>query len=296
MADTKTSAGKVPIFCINLGRRQDRWNEFMSQEGIRNLGKDAVKRWEAVDGATLDINADNRISVRVKRNIGKKLRRAWEDINSPGAVGCYLSHVGLWQWLVQSGTDLCIIMEDDCVVPADFGGKIRQLWEESAVINNKRYDLCILHRRCGVVSGLGGDGDGDGGDGGNGGDGGDEKIERLDTFHNTTAYIITRDCAKRLLDEIFPIQVHIDRMMAMYKILYGLRMYRVKENWLNITSSGSKSDINIEVCHFCEIPSDFNRTLQSMSKVDFTIGRISQILAVVILVSLAGARLASPVS
>jgi hypothetical protein len=139
-----------------------------------------------------------------------------------------------------------------------------------------------------VVTGSGG--------GSDGGSGRDEKIELLDTFHNTTAYIITRDCAKRLLDEVFPIQVHIDRMMAMYKVLYGLRIYRVKEDWLNITSSGSKSDINIEICHFCEIPSDFNRTLKTMSKVDFTIGRIAQVLAVVALVSWAGLRLASPVS
>ena len=275
MADTRTSAGKIPIFCINLDRRQDRWQEFTSQEGIRNLGSDAIKRWAAIDGNTINITSDERISFRVKRNISKKLRRAWEDINSAGAIGCYLSHVGIWKWLVQSNTEVCIVMEDDCVVPPDFGEKIRQLWEESAIINNKRYDLCILHRRCGVIAA-------------DDGKGGDEKLELLDTFHNTTAYIITRDCAKRLLEEVFPIQVHIDRMMLIYKSLFGLRIYRVKEDWLNITSSGSVSDINTDICHFCNIPSDFNRSLQRMSKIDFTAGRLAQIIAVVVFVSWIG--------
>ena len=240
-----------------------------SRYGLRDL---EVKKWVAVDGARIDLTEDDRVSFRVKRNIAKNLRRSWEDIHTLGAVGCYLSHVGVWKWLAQSNAEACVVLEDDCVVPGDFGEKLRRLWEQSGVIRNSRFDICVLHRRCGEVEGNGVTGD-------------EEKLEALKSFHNTTAYIITRGCAKKLLEEVFPIQVHVDRMIGLYKSVYGLRVYRVKEDWLNITSSGSKSDIDDNYCEFCDIPSDFNAKYRVMGKTDFILGRLAQIVGGVLLVS-----------
>ena len=146
MTETGTRLGKIPILCINLERRQDRWREFMAQKGIQGL---SIKRWQGVDGALIDIKNDSRISMRVKRNIEKKLRRSWEDIYTPGAVGCYLSHIEIWKWLSTSDYTCCIVLEDDCVVPDDFAEKMGKLWEENEAIQNGRYDCCILHRGCG---------------------------------------------------------------------------------------------------------------------------------------------------
>ena len=281
--DTKTSVGIVPIFCINLARRSDRWENFGAQRGIQGLGPDVVKRWDAVDGAALDYMNDARVGFRTRRNILKKLRRAWEDIYTPGALGCYLSHVGIWEWLAQSDSQACVVLEDDCKVPDDFAAKLRGLWEESAVIQNGRYDICVLHRRAGKVAAAASVAAGAAG--GTGSLGGDERIEPMESFYNTTGYIITRNCARRLLAHAFPIQVHVDRYIGLYKNIHGLQVFRVREGWLNITSSGSLSDIDRDYCYFCDIPSDFNQKYKAMGMTDFIVGRLAQITGVILLAS-----------
>lgn len=270
MTETGTRLGKIPILCINLERRQDRWREFLAQKGIQGL---SIKRWQGVDGALIDIKNDRRISMRVKRNIEKKLRRSWEDIYTPGAIGCYLSHIEIWKWLSTSDYTCCIVLEDDCIVPDDFAEKMGKLWEENEAIQNGRYDCCILHRRCGEV-----DRDAGGAEAGAGAGASDEKIEEMKWFFNTTGYIITRSCAKKLLEQALPIQVHIDKYIGLYKHVYNLKIYRIKESWLNITSSGSTSDIDSKDCDICKIPSDFTKTHRAIGLYDFYVGRASQII------------------
>jgi GR25 family glycosyltransferase involved in LPS biosynthesis len=267
MANTKTRFGKIPIFCINLERRQDRWREFIGQKGL--LGLD-IKRWQGVDGSLIDITNDPRVSMRVKRNIRKKLRRSWEDIYTPGAVGCYLSHMEIWKWLSTSDSTCCIVLEDDCVIPDNFAEKITTLWEESEIIQNERYDCCILHRRCGKVET-------------NSADANDDKVEAIEWFFNTTGYIITRNCAKKLMENALPIQVHVDKYIGLYKLIYNLKIYRVRENWLNITSSQSISDIDSKDCDLCRIPSNFTETHRAVEIYDFYLGRISQVVIIVML-------------
>ena len=86
----------IPAFCITLERRMDRWKRFQDQSGIDRL---PVKRFIGVDGKTLDISTDNRVSTFTKRNIVTKSRRSHEELDSAGGVGCALSHIAVWQWL-----------------------------------------------------------------------------------------------------------------------------------------------------------------------------------------------------
>lgn len=266
MTESGTSVGKIPIICINLLRREDRWVDFIKQEGLHGLD---IKRWNAVDGATIDYINDPRVSMRVKRNIIKKLRRSWDDIYTPGALGCYLSHLEIWRWLAKSDSIACVVLEDDCVVPSDFSDKLRHLWEESAIIRDGRFDCCILHRKCGEVA--------------QGNMEGDKMIEPMEIFFNTTGYIITRSCALKLVENALPIQVHVDKYIGLYKKIYNLKIYRVQENWLSITSSGSVSDIDSKNCEFCNIPSDFTNTHRSLGLYDFYLGRASQGMALVMI-------------
>lgn len=262
--ETGTARGKIPIFCINLARRTDRWRDFQTQKGIQGL---QIQRWDAIDGETLSIKDDARISMRVKRNISKQMRRSWQDIYTNGAVGCYLTHYQIWKWLSSSSEEICIILEDDCVVPDDFNIKIRHLWEESEIIRMNRFDICILHKGCGEihknneVNMLPSD----------------DKVEPLKWFFNTTGYIITRSCAKRLLEYALPIQIHVDKYIGLYAEIYNLKIYRIRDSWMSIVSSLSKSDIDDKNCDFCKIPSDFNKTHRAIGLYDFYIGRMCQV-------------------
>jgi len=107
----------IPAFCITLERRVDRWKRFQDQPGIKGL---PLKRFLAVDGKTLDVKTDKRIATLAKRNILIKSRRSHEEIDSIGAVGCSLSHIAIWEWMVTNNQELCLIFEDDAVVPPNF--------------------------------------------------------------------------------------------------------------------------------------------------------------------------------
>jgi glycosyl transferase family 25 len=105
----------IPAFCINLKRRLDRWKEFTSQPGVDALP--VLKRFIGVDGKALNVRTDERIPLITKRNILANQRRSHEDLDTMGGVGCALSHIGVWEWMVENNAPLCLIFEDDAAVP-----------------------------------------------------------------------------------------------------------------------------------------------------------------------------------
>ena len=85
----------LPTYCINLERRTDRWDLVKAQPGFKEFK--SIERYIGVDGSKIDIREDSRVSFLTKRNILQNTRRAHEQLSTAGGVGCYLSHMGLWQ-------------------------------------------------------------------------------------------------------------------------------------------------------------------------------------------------------
>jgi GR25 family glycosyltransferase involved in LPS biosynthesis len=103
---------QIPIVCLNLDRRVDRWERVQASPGFAEFPR--IERWSGTDGKTLDITNDPRVSIIVKYNVANKTRRAHEYINTPGAVGCYLSHASVYEWMSkQNNADVVLIFEDD---------------------------------------------------------------------------------------------------------------------------------------------------------------------------------------
>ena len=85
------------VYCINLKERPDRWDRFIQQPGVLRLKQMYdFERFEGINGKLLDIKNDSRVSLRTKRNILYQKRRDHEDLDTPGGVGCYLSHYSCW--------------------------------------------------------------------------------------------------------------------------------------------------------------------------------------------------------
>ena len=132
----------VPAFCITLERRADRWRRFQDQSGLDNL---EVKRFLGVDGKTIDVTNDDRISTLTKRNIAIKSRRSHEELDSVGGVGCALSHIAAWQWMVDNKQEVCLIFEDDAVVPSDFVERANECIASSPILKDpKKWDIWML--------------------------------------------------------------------------------------------------------------------------------------------------------
>jgi GR25 family glycosyltransferase involved in LPS biosynthesis len=102
----------MDIFVISLQRSHDRKLYFDS-----NNSKYMTKYtyWDAVDGKTIDISKlDETIFTRNSKKY------------SPGAVGCALSHLQLWEKCIELNRPI-VIMEDDVIVNYNFTKHLNNL-------------------------------------------------------------------------------------------------------------------------------------------------------------------------
>lgn len=90
-------------YCVNLDRRLDRWGSFLCRVAKVNGMPFTFERWVAADGANIDPPS------------------WWKD--SPGAYGCYVSHLRLLERCLSEETD-AIVFEDDCIFCDDFAGRL----------------------------------------------------------------------------------------------------------------------------------------------------------------------------
>ena len=235
----------IPAFCITLERRKDRWKRFQDQPGIGPL---TVKRFIGVDGNTLDIKKETRITTLTKRNILRNSRRSHEELDSAGGVGCALSHIALWQWMVDNQQELCLVMEDDAVIPPDFVEKVNQSIQKSVVLKDPaQWDLWIVGGICEDLSRIPQESP-------------ESTVVRTGAFITTHCYIITLRTAKQFLKDVYPIHCHIDWWMSIYGYLNDIRILHDTE--CNVLQDKEiKTDIqNKNGCTICAVEDNFEKT------------------------------------
>lgn len=97
----------MDIAVINLATQPGRWNFIRQQLQAAGL---PARRHEAVPGHLLDATALGRL-------YGAELnRRQYHKPLRPGEIGCYASHLALWQGLVASGARALAVFEDDVLI------------------------------------------------------------------------------------------------------------------------------------------------------------------------------------
>lgn len=182
------------IRVINLKRRPDRLLKWTQKYSDSDVPKDLkFKVVEAVDGSKLDMSSDIIHPDAQREMILTKRRghRLYHYEITPGAVGCYLSHVEVWKECANSGVPF-LVMEDDYGMSrtfwADLSGCLGQVPDDSDIIllnRNHVIDYSILFWR-GCI--------------------------QAEQFFSTIAYIITpRACAQILESpDLFPIRQQID--------------------------------------------------------------------------------------
>jgi GR25 family glycosyltransferase involved in LPS biosynthesis len=255
----------IPAFCVTLERRKDRWKRFQDQPGIQPLG---VKRFIGVDGKTLDIKKDKRIATLTKRSILRNVRRSHEELDSPGGVGCALSHIAIWQWMVDNQQEVCMVMEDDAVVPDDFVTKANACIQQSVVLkDSKQWDIWLIGGLCEGLTRIP-----------------QEPVEsgvvRVGAFILAHCYIITLRTATKFLEDVYPIHAHIDFWMSIYSYLNDIRIVHNPQFKL-IQDDTVKTDIqNEQKCAVCNIPEDYKKTQTLISHTDLMIARGAEVVCV----------------
>lgn len=108
------------IYCINLERSKDRWNNITNianKEGLKLI------RFEAVDGKKLN-------PMEIKNKCSDDYYKSIMNSNNFGNIGCYLSHLNLWKQLKLNKIDYALIIEDDIIFKDNFKKKLKKNLEE----------------------------------------------------------------------------------------------------------------------------------------------------------------------
>lgn len=249
----------IPAFCITLERRQDRWRRFQDQSGIEGLD---IKRFLGVDGKTIDIRKDDRVALCTKRNILSNTRRSHEELDSVGGVGCALSHIAVWQWMVDNNQEVCLIFEDDAVVPSDFIERANKCITDSTILKDpKKWDMWLLGGIWESLTRIP-----------------EEKIAvRVGEFVLFHAYVMTLHGAKRLLKDVYPIHSHIDLWVSIYGYVHDFRTVGCT-NLILKQNQKVKTDIQSDKgCAICDVPVDYGKTHTMVSKVEWKVAQAAEI-------------------
>jgi GR25 family glycosyltransferase involved in LPS biosynthesis len=178
---------------VSLLRRPDRWAA--AQAALAGCHADGAMRAPAVDGRDLS-----------SALLGQLLEAAPDTVDeTPGhylhmtrpAVGCFLSHLALWNRFLASDAPFALIMEDDAV-PA----KVFSPERAASVMRAFPPDADIVLLGGTIMDGLAAPSPYPG-------------LMRTYYYNGTYAYLLTRKGCRALLPHLLPIKTHIDNQISL---------------------------------------------------------------------------------
>lgn len=229
------------IVCISLDRRPDRWAKTKASANRAGL---PMTRFRAVDAREFAAPAHEHpdVSLLTAHNLLKRTRRSHYEIDRAGAVGCSLSHYGVWRGLLNSGAPAVLIFEDDVELPADMRGRLERLFR----VLPAEWDV-IQFTATRFDTGLGCMPD---------------PVVGPDWWSCTSlmgahAYMVSRRGAERLLARAYPIELHVDAYMAFMARLGLIRM--LWNPLIDINQSDMGSDIDHGGSGILNVPTNMER-------------------------------------
>ncbi|MBS0241997.1 MAG: glycosyltransferase family 25 protein, partial [Proteobacteria bacterium] len=162
---------------------------------MRAVGLDRLIKVPAVEGAKLDLGAIQGMI----RQPASRIEAAPPDhftLTRP-AVGCFLSHLALWQWMLDRRLPRLLVFEDDAFPAAAFDAG--RFVETVGRVGGERG---LVFGGCLIMDGLAERPTG-------------ELLSRLYFFNGTFAYLITPAVARGLMAEIVPLDGHIDHQISL---------------------------------------------------------------------------------
>ena len=240
----------VSTYVINMPERGDRWERFTDQPVVKEFQK--LKKFAGTNGKKLDLIKDKRISLHTKLNIYRNYRRSHHEIATLGAIGASLSHINVWKTFVESGEKYCLVLEDDVILTQT------QMDQVNELIPTLPHDwgMWILgfYRPNLITQPLL-----------------KKPWHRVYNFTAAHAYLLTRETAKKLLEEPFPVETHIEFYMTGSSILKKFLMVyhpdvhveffkkkRVR-NSATTTTDSNTSQHKRAGCPSCNYPEDYRQ-------------------------------------
>lgn len=225
----------LPIVCINLRRRPDRWEKMQQEPGFLSFPQ-GIQRYDAIDGRELDISKDSNVSMAARRNITFGKRRGHHEVANKASIAIYHTHVGIWKYLLEkTDAPAIIILEDDLQLAPDAHDKLKALCSHPAI---QSMDWDILNPGARVP----------------------HRVPIDDTLDIYTYsylfhfYIVSRRGAERLIKYAYPIEMHVDHYAGNLAQL-GL-IKTIGPHTRMFYQNETPSDNRDGDCDLCDLPTD----------------------------------------
>lgn len=232
-------------FVINMPKQDKKLDRFMKYNVPLLVPLDIVPQtFPAVVGKDLDPAYLDTVlypSVHYTIKYGRKQHR---EICTIGAVGCYLSHVSIWQKMVEQSIDSCLIFEDDAKpVSGITSDDLKMLFSRLP----KDWDIVLL-------GSIGSSEDPHHMDE----DVGDDFYKIKSITFQLHSYMINLKGAKKLLEKAFPITDQLDSLIS-YMCMRNVNGYRTKKDYFtqhNVEGTALQTD----TCNSCFV-NQFDTTI-----------------------------------
>lgn len=212
------------IYLINLKRRPDRLKNFLKHYNDSDIGKYSLVKFDAIDGSKLDVE-----SVPLSELAQAELQQL-ETIGfrnkhyqlTKGAIGCYLSHVKVWEHILKNNHSIALVFEDDAKVPSNFLKQTKKYIKN--VPNN--WDIILLGYLCNKCLEY-------------------KEYNKVERFMLTHCYLIKKETILKILktNSLFPITQQIDSYMSELSSI--INIYTIKNKY--VKQFGSRTDIQAPI-------------------------------------------------
>ncbi len=182
----------LPVAVINLPHRTDKWSAISTRMAAVGLNK--LIKVPAVEGARLSLEAIAPLLSQQAAQI-EAAPQSHFALTRP-AIGCFLSHIAIWKWMIANKLRRLLVFEDDANPAASFDA------------NRFRSVLGAIPPEAGLVF-LGRvimNGMAEGHQ--------DSELARIYYFNGTFAYLITPAACRTLIPALLPMKGHIDHEIS----------------------------------------------------------------------------------
>lgn len=221
--DPILSIKNTDVYLINMKKNADRLDHFIKMYSRSDLSKKRFMRLEAVDGR--QVNLENIVTPKAMNEILSIEKHGYRTMHyqlTRGAVGCYLSHLSIYNMMQDSKSEVALIFEDDAKFPPNIMQQINK------ALARVPFDWDIFNLSCFCIKC-------------------NKYPEYTDVqqFFWTHAYLIKKDAAKKFLDYVVRtgIDKQIDSAMGVMIQMGDLKVYCARRPI--VSQSNFKSTIQL---------------------------------------------------
>jgi GR25 family glycosyltransferase involved in LPS biosynthesis len=212
------------VYLINLARRPDRFNSFLQVYKQSDMHHHPIIRMSAIDGYKLNLKSvplTDLAKLEMKQLETTGFRYKHYQLTK-GAIGCYLSHIKIWERMLVKQHSQVIVFEDDARIPPNTFHQVKQFMKTIP----DDWDIILLGKYCNDCHDMGHY----------------HKINRFILLH---AYIIRATTVEKIINmgNIFPISQQLDAYLS--EISDVINIYSPKYNI--VSQSRSRTDIQAPI-------------------------------------------------